>query len=404
MEAGDVHHRPEQSAREWGFSGECSQPTDDVLDFYADEIMQETPVGSPVSDVPMPLVTAPIVAKSFRINAMNIFCTWPQCDEDKGTVLARIMAWRNVEWAVVCKEDHHETDGTHLHAIIHLTKRCNIHSSAILDAFAGKPGHYETAKNLKQSTQYIIKDGDWVANGIDVPKFLKEKKSAKSAVIAEMIKADVPIAEIMDKESGFYLLHSRQIRQFKAEWTAMKEAKTLTGYIVVKQWGMTAAETEIGCWLNGNMQAGQIRPLGRPQLFVYGPTAVGKSHMCEQLARMVKTYFATSCEKFFDGLDDSYDLLVLDEFHSQHTITFLNQLLDGQRMVIPQKGSQFHKQRNIPIIMCSNYSPQECFAKVYEEHRDHYDAFVRRLKVVHITARIDLWPQPHLQRQNAFVL
>jgi len=373
-------------------------------------LRQRVANGEPLVAPPIPLnqnqeIAIPVAGANFKLHAINVFCTWPQCDADKGEVLARIMAQHDVSWAVVCKEDHHETDGVHLHAIIHHSHKKNWKSTTLLDAFAGKPGHYEAARNLKMSVIYVTKDGDWVANGIDVDKFVEEKKGAKSSIIAEMIKKDTPLPEIMEKESGFWMLHSNQIQNFAAEWSAVKEAKTLTGYKPVN-FGvrMTPWEKDIGIWLNTNLN-GSVRGLGKPQLFIYGKTQLGKSHLMMQLSKMVKTFFATSCEHFFDGLDGTYDLMVMDEFHGQQTVTFMNQLLDGQCMVLPQKGHQYHKKKNLAIIICSNYAPKDCYRKVYEENRDHFDAFFRRLTVVEINSRLDLWPAPPaLPRQNAFLM
>jgi len=374
---------------------------------------QELPSISDDSPPPLnvnqeiPIPALPAIPSRFRMNSINIFCTWPQCDEDKGTVLARIMAWHNVEWAVVAKEDHKETDGVHLHAVVHLSKKCNVRTTTVFDAWAGKHGDYKSCRDLKNSVNYVIKDGDYVSNGIDLEKFLEEKKSAKSSLVAEMVKTDIPLAEIMEKESGFWLLHSKQIKEFKAEWSQVQLTKTLTGFQLVQmRSNLKSWEKEIGIWLNTNLTQ-VVRPLGSLQLFLYGKTAVGKTHMCMELAKMVKTFWATSCEHFFDRLDDTYDLIVMDEFHGQQTITFMNQFIDGQPMVLPQKGCQYHKVRNVPIIILSNYAPKDCYRHVYDDNREHFDAFQRRLKIVQAEGRIDLWkPQerPPLLRQNSFVL
>jgi len=363
------------------------------------------PIANPQIVISPPLNQAQLIPKpkAFRLNCMNIFATWPQNDTSRRIVLDRITKWPLVEWAVVCTENHHENDGMHLHAIIKLKKRCDLHSSNLLDSFAGKSGHYETARNVKQSVIYVTKEGEYDSHGIDVKEFLEEKKSAKSALVACMIEDGKTIAEVIAAEPGFYLLHSNQIHQFQAEWKAMILAKSLTGFRQVTfRNGMSSSEIQLGMWLNDNIQ--KERSLGKKQLFLYGKTSLGKTHMCTLLSRMVKTFWATSCEKFFDGLDETYDLMVMDEFHGQQTVTFMNQLLDGQPMVLPQKGRQYHKTKNIPIIVLSNYPPEDCYRKVYQENRDHFDAFSRRLHIVKAEDRIDLWKKPGLPRQDAFVL
>jgi len=361
------------------------------------DILDDLTNLSPSPPSPPTLPSPTTSSKHFRLTAVNIFCTWPQSTATKEEVLKRIMATAGAEWAVVCQEDHRETDGVHLHAVVHFKAKKNFKSTSQMDQWGGKPGHYEATKNLKLSVIYITKDGDWIAEGIDVDKFCKEKSSAKSTIIADMIKKEVPIGDIMEKESGFFLLHSNQIRNFAAEWSARKAAKLLMGFKeVIMANNQTPEERSIGIWLNDNLN-GSFRPLGKTQLFIYGKTMLGKSRLCKILGKMVKTYFATSTEHFFDRLDESYQLIVFDEFHGQQTVTFMNQLLDGQSMVIPQKGHQYDKIVNTPCIICANYPLKDCYRKVFDENREHFDALNRRLLSVEVTHQLNLWPHLNIR-------
>lgn len=93
-------------------------------------------------------------------------------------------------------------------------------------------------------------------------------------------------------------------------------------------------------------------------------------------------------EDFYDFYDDDqYDLIVLDEFKGQKTIQHMNRWLDGQKMTIRKKGSQGLKTKNLPIIIISNYSPQEVYHKVAEHGR--LDSFLDRLEIVEIKEMID---------------
>ena len=55
------------------------------------------------------------------------------------------------------------------------------------------------------------------------------------------------------------------------------------------------------------------------------------------------------------------DLCVLDEFRAQKTVQFLNHFLDGSHMPLRQKGRQTLKTDNLPCIILSNFSLEECY-------------------------------------------
>lgn len=110
--------------------------------------------------------------------------------------------------------------------------------------------------------------------------------------------------------------------------------------------------------------------------------------MVQALSRMVKTYFVTTTEKFFDGLDDSYVLIVFDEFHGQHPITFMNQVLDGQTMNLPQKGHQFIKRGNQAVIVLSNIDARKLYPNIRFDYPEQFEAFCRRFDIVNLETSI----------------
>lgn len=84
----------------------------------------------------------------------------------------------------------------------------------------------------------------------------------------------------------------------------------------------------------------------------------------------------------FDDIwsDDQYDLAVMDEFvpKSVRTSSWLNQFSDGQSMMLRTKGGQCLKKFNVPLIVLSNFSPQEHYAEV------QLAAFLARFQVIRL--------------------
>lgn len=95
-------------------------------------------------------------------------------------------------------------------------------------------------------------------------------------------------------------------------------------------------------------------------------------------------------EDFYDFYSDDMHLVSIDEFKGQKTIQFLNQFLDGQVMCLRQKGNQYLKCKNLPVIICSNYPLEECYKKAATT--GYLESLLSRLLIVHIppTEKIDL--------------
>jgi hypothetical protein len=70
-------------------------------------------------------------------------------------------------------------------------------------------------------------------------------------------------------------------------------------------------------------------------------------------------------EDFYDSYnDDDYDLITADEFKAHKQITFLNEFVQGGLLMnLRIKGGQIYKKKNLPVIICSNYSIEECYSK-----------------------------------------
>ena len=132
-------------------------------------------------------------------------------------------------------------------------------------------------------------------------------------------------------------------------------------------------------WLNGYIMKGW--EFKAKQLYVYGPSGVGKTTMINML---LGAYFAN---RFSPprGTDNRFtwsafnpkrhNHVVIDEYKSdQFNATDLNLLLSGECLVTDKK---FKNQQDVymkcPIIICSNFPPEETMP-----------GFVERLSVIKI--------------------
>jgi len=140
-------------------------------------------------------------------------------------------------------------------------------------------------------------------------------------------------------------------------------------------------------WVNSNVC--QSRPFRSPQLYLWGPPACGKTSFLRLLEKYLRVYYMPTDENFYDFYDDdSYDLIVVDEFKGQKTIQDINRWLDGQNMTIRMKGRQSLKYKNLPIIIVSNFPPHIVYRNKFE--KGELEPFTSRLYVVEVKGMIPL--------------
>lgn len=268
--------------------------------------------------------------KNYRINAKNIFYTWPQCDELKEVVRGKLTIKfhnKDINFIIVAQEQH--KDGTnHLHAVTSCSRYYTSVNPNWADDIAGKHGNYASCRNLRDAVNYVTKDGNYCVHpaDFDLQKWLKEstpmgRKRKVTDEIADLLIQGETLKKVMYSHPGFTLIHLRNIQDFEAVLLKnRKEDKEKSSkepwQLLEKKPSWTSAEESMANWLNRNLFQ-KKRPLGTLQLYVYGPTGVGKTHLIRNLTNYCRIYFVPMDEDWYDEFDNHYDLCVLDEFRGQ---------------------------------------------------------------------------------------
>ncbi|AUM61809.1 Rep [uncultured virus] len=362
-------------------------PTDELL-----KQLEETQVESPRDPVP------PVEEKKkkFRMNCKNFFLTFPQCPTTKEVAQSRIKEkWPEAK-TLVCQELHQDGQ-PHLHCLLQFEKPLNIKRSDFFDFIGGQHGKYEPARNIRNSVKYITKKGDFVTNGINVEAIL-EKKNPKVEEVCKEIVGGSSLSDIRKDYPGFYMMHKRKLAEFEVDILmerTKKEKKTWVEFSEENIAGMSYQNQKIARWINENLF--KPREFKQKQLYIYGPKNLGKSTLIMQLESYAMIYWMPASEDFYDLYDDNlYDLIVLDEFRAQKTIQQLNLWLQGSTMPLRKKGSQGLKKKNLPMIILSNYSLEECYSKTSEKERetgntDRLDTLRTRLNIVEVGEFIQIF-------------
>lgn len=322
------------------------------------------------------------VVKKFRLAGKVFFLTWPQNDVAKEQLLDRVVAlWSDLAFAVVAAETH-KSGEPHLHVIVGFNARKDIKdANAVLDPLTGKHGNYQTAKSAKKVLRYVCKDGQYVTFG-EVPDF--SEKIGKLDEIAKLVSSGSTMADINKLHPGTVLLQKRKIEDYIGWTKRQKLSESLIPFSlpVVDVDGPTSALVD---WMRNNILVPRLPR--QKQLWLYGPPGIGKTRFIGQIRQRLRVYDMPRDEDFYDAYEDGlYDLVVLDEYKHQKRLQFMNAWCDGQPLPLRQKGCQTVKNDNLPLIVCSNFSPEECYREGVGR-----DALIERFEIVQLIADFNLF-------------
>lgn len=345
----------------------------------------------------------------YRLQTRELFLTYPRADVEKEEFAAALReVLPTAIWMKVAKETHQ--DGVpHLHVLVLLSTRLRARSARFADCL-GLHGNYAAVRSFPHAAEYLSKEDTspliWPATPVpDAVARLskrdragtspsrspsrKKKKPSASQQIAEKIRAGESTKDLAKSTEGsllgWMIMNLKKAKDYETE---LRSGIDLLPWPRIKS-SLTTQDSKILRWLG--LQLDTQRPLKTKNLWLTGPANSGKTTFLETLAASIKTYKPCSNEKYWDGYDDSYDLIVFDEFDEKWwtTISEMNRVADGQVCRLPQKGvGAYWKRRNLPVIVASNYLPEDAWKSVTELQRDTLYA---RFDVIELTNFISIF-------------
>lgn len=302
---------------------------------------------------------------TFRAEGKNWLLTFPQCSMTKKEAMERLTSKSDliVNFAVVGQE-HHASGDLHLHMIVGLNDKLSTRRADYWDFVCSKHGDYRVIKYPKQAYAYVTKEDKEPTIFGTVPKNFLGSASSKSEDVAKMIMSGCTVANVIQEMPGFALVNLTKIIGFKSYITNVvntPSTKTLDFPVIYQ--GTDSTTRRIIEWLNGNLNG--TRLFKQKQLWISGVANMLKTTLLIKLSEYLRIYPLPLGEDFYDTYDDQmYDLITADEFKSQKTITFLNEFCQGGlAMNLRIKGGQIMKRKNLPMIICSNHTIEECYSK-----------------------------------------
>lgn len=96
--------------------------------------------------------------------------------------------------------------------------------------------------------------------------------------------------------------------------------------------------------------------------------------------------------KVYDEYEDKdYDLIVMDEFKAQKSITWMNGFVQGGLpFPLNRRYVGTRKEKNLPVIVLSNYSIRGAYEKVNMFNPERLDSLEGRFVQINVNKFIDL--------------
>ncbi len=333
--------------------------------------------------------------KRKQISVKKFFLTFPKCNVEPTVALNNLIFKYPCKWAIVSQENH--LDGSlHLHLAFWLKDMIRYRDAHLWDFIAMKHGDYQVAKNIVKVVKYVTKDKNFVTHQIDVETWLKShqtKTGASFELVAKMMMQGKSLDELNDLYPGMISHNLAKLKLYRTFLDGKKRRekdKELQNWTPLDIGNLDLDFRILGLWMNKNLNGIQ-RPFKAPQLWLWGCSNLGKTSLIISLKKYLRIYMVPMDVRHLDDYeDDQYDLIVLDEFKAQKSITWLNGFIQGNDFPVHRRYSSTLKTKNLPVIVLSNYSIEGAYEKVNMFNPERLNSLKNRFTVVHVNKFIDL--------------
>lgn len=328
----------------------------------------------------------------FRLNCKKLFLTYPQNNTTREYVAQQIvkMFGDNILGYWIGRE-RHKNGEWHLHVGILLNDKVNIIGANTLDKLADKHGKYFSMTSPQKCLTYCTKtDTEAILWGTAIE--MKKNLAPKTLNFLLELEKGASLNDLRKNPEfkPMFFNKRKNIFEYQYDHQQMLKKESRKEWILLDmEWQFpTFSDKVIASWLNDNLF--KKRVIKQRHLWIQCPTNYGKSVLVTWLKQFCVTYHVPLGEDFYDFYDDNHDLIVIEEYKKSNCkpATWLNEFAQGTDMNIRKKTTQRMKEVNVPIILLSNYRPEQIYKKMFEKDSVGRDAFLQRWMVISPTQRL----------------
>ncbi len=359
-------------------------------------------------------------ARRFQLKSKTFLLTYPQCATDPEKIYDDLkgLTAENFRFCIIASELH--ADGSphrHVYLVLKEIKRCG--AANCFDLPSTGHGDYKSVKNSNKdrvrAVAYVKKDDCYTLYDIDeanLAVYLASPSKNMDKEIAEALLAGKACEELVTENPAYAMRNLKKMKEFEAFATMMKQttppnrfsevsisACACPSCAILDAIGGAEVDkqnaTIIMNWLNDRIRRHKednMLPIRTRQLWIVSPPGVGKTTFVSKLKLCLSIYDIPKTEDFYDTWRNGrYDLAVLDEYHGQKSVGWLNTWLDGSTTTLRIKGGQYIKNDNVPTLILSNHDPHEVYSNAMSKNHNILDPMLcepARIEVIHITTRV----------------
>lgn len=301
-----------------------------------------------------------------QIQYTQVLLTYPQCSKSKEELMEFIQGINNIQCAIVAKENHHETEGEHLHAWIKFNKSQTVAStkwSSLFD-WEGMHGDYQkvtcTTRSIADTVTYVMKDGDTLVWNCD-PEALKNKEKSHVRKYDNEKILNTPMKELIDEG----IINIKDVAAYQR------------GIAAYKLLDKPAKKSKCrGIWISG-----------RP--------GTGKSTWAHKFGEAVGGYYEKAQNKWWDGYTGE-KVVIMDDVDNDALLHYMKIWADTFPCKGEVKGSTVWLYHDW-FIVTSNFTIEE-ICEMKQDGYKYVDAVKRRFKEIHVPDNVQ-----YLQWNTEFI-
>nr|WDW25924.1 MAG: replication-associated protein [Canine stool-associated circular genome virus] len=312
-----------------------------------------------------------------QIKFSQVLLTYPQCERTKEDLLEHLQEIEGICCAIVCKENHHETEGEHLHAWIKYSESQRITASKWGENWDwdGIHGHYDkvtcSSRSIADTVKYVMKDGDTLVWNCNPEALMNPGKSHVRKYDNEKI-LNTPMKQLVDE-----------------------------GVINIKD--VSAYERGIAAYKLLEKPAEKLKCRG---IWIDGRPGCGKSTWAKEFGKARGGWYEKAQNKWWDGYEGE-KVVVMNDVDNDALLHYMKIWADTFPCKGEVKGHTVWLKHDW-FIVTSNFTIEEiCGMK--SDGDKFIDAMKRRFRIIHVPEGVEFirydtendWENPDVTEEPA---